>query len=214
MMSLFLDTSNSKLIVGVVDEANGILKTYYNENLDGELSTKVFSVIQKCIDDAGITPDNIEKIYSVVGPGSFTGVRIGVTIAKTFAWAKKIEVIPLSSLEVLASTKVNTKYIVPMIDARRECVYAGVYDNNLNSIVKDSYISLDNLKREIPSDNECTFVSDDDIAYFDGAIASNVDIINIINKHRNDKGINPHNLKPEYLKITEAEANLLKKSND
>ena len=214
MMSLFIDTSNFKLIVGVIDEENNVVKTYYNDDLDGDLSTKIFGVIQKCIDDANITPDNIKKIYAVVGPGSFTGVRIGVTFAKTFAWAKKVTVLPISSLEVLASTSVKTKYIVPMIDARRDCVYAGIYNTDLDSVFGDSYISLESLENNLPSDGDCTFVSGDNITFFRNIIKSDVDILKIINKHKNDDGVNPHCLNPRYLKMTEAEANLMKKNND
>ena len=59
-----------------------------------------------------------------------------------------------------------------------------------------------------------SFISDDNIEYFDSVEESNVDIIKIINKHKNDEGVNPHHLNPEYLKMTEAEANLLNKEND
>ena len=209
MMSLFIDTSNQKLVVGVIDENKETLVTYYNQILKGEMASKTLDVIKDCIETSRITPNDIEKIYVVTGPGSFTGVRIGVTIAKTFAWALKKKVISISSLEVLASTSCDTKYIVPMIDARREAVFAGIYDNDLNVIFNDSYITLEDLKTKLPE--EYTFVSDDEIENYN-IVKSDINILKVIKKHQNDIGIDPHHLNPQYLKITEAEANL--KKND
>lgn len=215
MISLFLDTSNFRLVVGVVDEDSNTIKTFYNEELLGDLSVKIFPVMQKCIEDAGIIPTNINKIYIVNGPGSFTGVRIGVTIAKTFAWAKDIKVISISSLEAIASTSFDTRYAVSMIDARRDCVYAGIYKQNLESVLEDAYISLESLKNNLPDDGDCTFITDDKINYFGDTMKNEPNILKIIEKHKNDLGINPHKLNPKYLKMTEAEANLLKsKEND
>ena len=145
MISLLLDTSNFKLVVAVVDEDKNEVLSYYNEKLNSDLSVKVFEVIKQCIDNANIIPNEIDKIYSITGPGSFTGVRIGVTICKTFAWTLNKKVIPISSLELLASTNTNYELNVAMIDARRDCVYAGVYDNKLNTVIEDRYISIEQL---------------------------------------------------------------------
>ena len=214
MISLFIDTCSNKLIVGVVDEDNNKILTFYNEKISGDLSTNIFNVITTCIESANISKYDIKKIYSVVGPGSFTGIRIGVTISKVFAWAQKIKVIPLSSLEVLATTHVATDLVIPMIDARRDCVYGAIYDDKLNCLMEDSYISLESLYNNIPKDKSYNFICDDGITYFDDIKMSDVNIIKIINKHKNDEGINPHILNPRYLKMTEAEANLLSKKND
>ena len=213
-MSLFIDTCNYRLIVAVVDEESGKVLTIHNEKIDGDLSAYIFRIIDECISSAGISPDDIKKVYSVVGPGSFTGIRIGVTISKTFAWAKKIKCIPISSLEVLASTSVSTDLVIPMIDARRACVYGAIYDRDLNPVLEDSYISLESLSNNLPKDKSYTFVSDEDINYFADVIESDVDVLKIINKHKKDEGVNPHILNPCYLKMTEAEANLLSKRND
>lgn len=214
MISLFIDTCNYRLIIGIIDENENKVLTLHNEKINGDLSSSIFGIIQTCIDSAGINKEDIKKIYSVIGPGSFTGVRIGVTIAKTFAWAKEIKAVPISSLEVLATTHVATDLVVPMIDARRDCVYGGIYDNELNKIMEDSYISLESLFNNIPKDKSYTFICDDGIKYFDDIKMSEVDIMKIVKKHKDDEGVNPHILNPSYLKMTEAEANLINKKND
>lgn len=210
MMSLFIDTSNSKLIVGIINEQESKLIAYYNEILKGDMASKALDIIKDCIDESNIKPNDIDKIYVVTGPGSFTGIRIGVTIGKTFAWALNKKIIPISELELLASTKVDTKYIVPMIDARRDAVYAAIYDNELNIVLEDTYISLEELTKKLPE--EYTMISNDEIVNYNTNKAD-IDIMKIVNKHKNDEGVNPHHLNPRYLKITEAEANLNKKND-
>ena len=207
MMSLFIDTSNFKLIVGVINEKDNKVCSYYNDVLKSDLSEKALVVIKECIDKAKIRPIDIDKIYVVNGPGSFTGVRIGVTIAKTYGWSLNKKVIPVSSLEVLSSCDTNAKYVASLIDARRGYVYASIYDNSLKVYRKDKYIDLEEFKRIIPKDS--IIVSDDDI---EGVEKPNINILKVVNKHKDDTGINPHELVPSYLKITEAEANL--KKND
>ncbi|MEG1146123.1 MAG: tRNA (adenosine(37)-N6)-threonylcarbamoyltransferase complex dimerization subunit type 1 TsaB [Bacilli bacterium] len=212
MKSIFLDTTTSNLIVAIIDEEKNEIISYYNEKLTCDLSTKVMTVIKESFENSNLKPNEIDKIYSVNGPGSFTGVRIGVTICKTYSWTLGIKVIPISSLEVLASSSTNTKYKVALIDARRDCVYAGVYDKDLNCVLEDQYLSIQELYSKINID-ECTFISNDLIKEINNLIEPKIDIIKIINKHKNDDPILAHNLNPKYLKITEAEANL-KKKND
>ena len=212
MINLFIDTSNLRLVVSIIDENNSLLY-YYNEELKGELSKKALVVINEAITKTGYKPDDINRIFVVNGPGSFTGVRIGVTIAKTFAWALKKEIVTVSSLEVLASTNFTTDYIIPMIDARRESVYAGIYDKELNLIMNDEYISLEDLFKKMDGNKTYTFVSDTDINNVD-IKKPDIDLIKIINKHKKDLSLNPHAVNPKYLKITEAEANLIKNNDN
>ena len=212
MKSLFLDTSNSNLILAIFDDLKQIY--YFNEAVGNDLSIRVFSVIDDAFKTTKLKPNDIDTIFVATGPGSFTGVRIGVSIAKTYAWALKKKIIPVSSLEVLASTHSDNSYLVPIIDARRNCVYAGIYNNKLGLVYKDIYIDLDELKNKLSS-NKYVFVSYDTNLVSENIISPDINLTKVISKHFNDNGVNPHALVPNYLKITEAEANLNKaKSND
>ena len=202
MISLLIDTSTSNLTVSIINKQEVIYK--YQETILSDMSSKLLPIIDNGLKELDLKLENIDKIFVVNGPGSFTGIRVGVTVAKTIAWALKKDIIPLSSLELIATTNTSKKYIVPMIDARRNNVFAGIYDNNLNCIKEDKLISRDELSN---LDEDYEFVSYDNIA---GVIKPNIDVLKIINKHINDKGINPHNLNPNYLKLTEAEENKLK----
>lgn len=197
MICLLIDTSTSNLIVSIIKDNE--IKYIYQEKILAEMSSKLLPIIDNGLKEINLKLNDIDKIFVVNGPGSFTGIRVGVTVAKTIAWALKKDIIPLSSLELIATTNTSKKYIVPMIDARRNNVFAGIYDNNLNCVKEDKLISIEELSN-LSDDYE--FASYDNI---NGVIKPNIDILKIINKHINDEGINPHNLNPNYLKLTEAE---------
>ena len=204
MISLLIDTSTSNLTVSIINSDEVIYN--YQETILSDMSSKLLPIIDNGLKENNLKLENIDKIFVVNGPGSFTGIRVGVTVAKTIAWALKKDIIPLSSLELMATTTSSKKYIVPMIDARRNNVFAGIYDNNLNCIKEDKLISIEEISN-LNSDYE--FVSYDNIK-LENVIKPNIDVLKIINKHINDEGINPHNLNPNYLKLTEAEKNKLK----
>lgn len=204
MISLLIDTSTSNLTVSIMNNKEVLYK--YQETILSDMSSKLLPIIDNGLKEHNLKLENIDKIFVVNGPGSFTGIRVGVTVAKTIAWALKKDIIPLSSLELIATTNTSKKYIVPMIDARRNNVFAGIYDNNLNCIKEDKLISIEEISN-LNGDYE--FISYDNIK-LESVIKPNIDVLKIINKHINDEGINPHNLNPNYLKLTEAEENKLK----
>lgn len=206
-MTLFIDTSTSYPIVSIIENNN--IKAMFNKKIDTDISVSIFSILDTMFKELNITPQDIKKIFIANGPGSFTGTRIGVTIAKVYGYSLNVDLIPVSTLEVLAGG-VNKDYIVPVIDARRGFVYAGIYDKDLNKIVDDRYISLDILKEELEG-KDYVFVSYDDIA---GSIKPKIDLIKVINKHEKDIPVNAHGLNPNYLKKTEAEEKLSDKKNN
>ena len=91
-----------------------------------------------------------------------------------------------------------------MIDARRKCVYAGIYDRDYNEVMNDIYISLDELNEKVKDLNNICFISNDNIKDID---VQNVklDVQKIYDYYKDNDGINPHSLMPNYLKKTEAE---------
>ena len=142
MISLFLNTSIDFLSVDLVKD--GVVLDSFYTKLNNDLSKITLSVIDDMLNRLSISKRDIERIVCVNGPGSFTGLRIGVTIAKVWAYSLNIDIVGVSSLYVLA-TGVEGDYIVPIIDARRGYVYAGIYDRNYNVVMEDCYISLEEL---------------------------------------------------------------------
>lgn len=211
MISLFIDTSLSYIRLGLFK--NNKLIDSINEYCDKDLS-KLFDVrVRDIFKRNNISINDVDKIFAVTGPGSFTGIRIGLTFAKVLGMSLKKDIIPISELEVLSSTDIDSKYVVPLIDARRGFVYTAMYDNNLNSYIADKYISLKNFIDNINT-KDVTFVSFNDFENLT-VVRPNIDYEKIINKFNNRETINYHLLTPNYLKDTEAEENLKKKySND
>jgi len=201
---LFLDTASSHRVLALID--NNKIVYYLDENNGTDLSIKMVKIIEdafKCVD---FTINDIDKIFIGTGPGSFTGTRIGITIAKVLAWSLKIDIIPVSTLEMFASTNNISEYSVPYIDARRDYFYTGIYDNNLNAVVTDTYISKSNLEEILKKYNDKTFISY--TSEFEYTIIPKPNILNIIKKHINDIPVNPHSIIPNYIKKTEAEEKL------
>lgn len=212
MITLFLDTSTTKFIVGIYKNFDCLFLDVDNNNND--LSSKVLTTIDNAIKKCDLLLDDIDKIIVVNGPGSFTGIRVGVTIAKTLAWTKNIDILTISSLELLATTKSSKEYVVPLIDARRDYFYAGVYLNGKN-IINDQYILrselLEKIKKITDIDN-VYFVSYDNIDNLD-IHSPELVIEKIIKKYSNKKSLNPHSVNPNYLKRVEAEEKLDDKRN-
>ena len=210
MISLFLDTCSQIIRIGILFDNE--LVDYLEFQNDNKLSEKLLPAIKKIIDKNSYKIKDLNRIYISVGPGSFTGIRIGVTVAKVMAWSLNIDIIPISSLEIMASYDSEKKYVCSFIDARRGFVFAGVYDKDLNTYMGDRYISFDDLLEKINDIKEDTlFVSND--SNFISCIEPKIDVEKIVLKHFNDKSINPHKVNPIYLKLTEAEEKLNDKSN-
>ncbi len=200
MKYLFINSATATLVVAII--IDDVVAYIYNKETGKDMSSTIMPVIEEAFQKTNLTPQDLDKIFVTTGPGSFTGIRVGLTVAKTMAWTLNIPIVPISSLEVIASTP-NTKNNIALIDARRGYVFAGVYDNNLNVIEEDKHILLDDIN------TDGTYVSYDNF----GGLKPQIDVLKVIKKHKQDIGENPHTVNPKYLKLTEAEENLNKKND-
>ena len=142
MKVLAIDTSNFTLGIALINDTQVIGE--YTTNLKKNHSVRVMPAIETLLRDCDTSPKELTKIVVAQGPGSYTGVRIGVTIAKTLAWTLKIPLSAVSSLEVLAA---NGRYfnglVSPLFDARRGQIYTGLYEienNVFNTVMEDCNI--------------------------------------------------------------------------
>ena len=195
MKYLFIDSATTNLVVAIIND--GKIAYMYDNNDGHDTSSKMMPVLAEAFDSVGLKPQDIDKIFVVNGPGSFTGIRVGLTVAKTMAYTLNIPIVSVSSLEVMASGKAGTA----LINARRGYVFAGSYDENLGVIYPDSYVLMsDELNKP--------YISYDSFDF--DTLKPNIDVLKVIRKHENDDPINPHVINPNYLKMTEAEENLKK----
>lgn len=211
MITLYLDTSSSFLYCGLVRD--GILLDEIKENLEKNLSTYVVDKMNKMFEKNNLIPKNVDKILVVNGPGSFTGVRVGLTIAKTLAWTLNIKISTLSSLLAMALSSSDADYFVPLIDARRGYVYGGIYDKDGNSVIADSYIKLNTiLENASKLEGVVKYITNDDISV--DKTEYSPDILKIVDFCSSYEELNPHGIDALYLKATEAEENLHDQGNN
>ncbi|WP_242130732.1 tRNA (adenosine(37)-N6)-threonylcarbamoyltransferase complex dimerization subunit type 1 TsaB [Aestuariivivens marinum] len=119
-----------------------ILKEDYDKNYSHAERLHVY--IEDVLKQARISQNDLSAIAVSKGPGSYTGLRIGVSAAKGLSYALDIPLISISTLEALAhQVKVNNGVIVSMLDARRKEVYAAVFDANYDQVRKTQANILD-----------------------------------------------------------------------
>lgn len=204
MKILYIDTTTSYLYTGLVVDSHLISEV--KEDFGKDLSSVALKKIQEMLTTNQLEPADIDKIIVVNGPGSFTGIRVGITIAKTFAYSLNKNITTITSLEAMAlSSKEDTKIKIPLIDARRGYIYGAIYGENLSQILKPQYLKLETLK--CAQENlleDYTYISNQE--FEDINIEKyNPDIEKIVNTCSNRENINPHAVNPIYLKMTEAE---------
>jgi len=199
VITLFIDTSTENLTIALLNDDNIVGESTISSI---EHSKFAMSEIEKIFNGNAINPKDVNKIMVINGPGSFTGIRIGVTIAKTYAWACNINVIPISTLFAYALSYDGYNYYVPYIDARRGYVYGAIYDKDYNVVLEDSYILFDDLLDKVKDLDNIAFIgksSNNDI------LDTKLNVKRIYNYFKDNDGISFHKLLPNYLKKTEAE---------
>ncbi len=126
MNILAIDTSNQLLGVAVMKDGAVIGELVTNAAKNH--SVRLMPAIVQLMNDINMRPDELDKIIVAKGPGSYTGVRIGLTTAKTMAWTLDIPVTGVSSLEALIyQGRFFRGLLCPFFDARRGLVYTGLY---------------------------------------------------------------------------------------
>lgn len=227
MKVLSIDTSNYVLGIGLLD-GETVLGEYIS-NIKKNHSVRVMPAIQTLMEECNIKPGDLSKIVVAEGPGSYTGVRIGVTIAKTMAWTLKIPLSGVSSLEVAASSagRYFDGYVSPFFDARRGQIYTGLYrfENQILQVVKNDQLvmSVDWVKTLNEMDSRILFTSNDlklheevikeelgDKAIFAAITEQNPRPAELAFLGRDKEAVDLHTFVPNYIRLAEAEANWLK----
>ncbi len=131
---LNIETATTNCSVSLSKEGKAIVvKEDYDKNYSHAERLHVY--IDEVLKSANIEPNQLDAIAISKGPGSYTGLRIGVSAAKGLCFALEKKLISISTLEALAhQVKINDGVIVAMLDARRMEVYAAVFDSKYNQI--------------------------------------------------------------------------------
>ena len=132
---LCIETTTTNCSVALAKD--GIIATLLEDN-DKAYShaEKLHVFIDKVLTKSGISKNQLDAVAVSKGPGSYTGLRIGVSAAKGLSYALDIPLIAISTLEALSFQIQNPEgYIIPMIDARRMEVFTTVFDENFKQII-------------------------------------------------------------------------------
>jgi len=226
MTVLAIDTSNYALGVALLEE-NQVLGEYIT-NLKKNHSVRIMPAIETLMSDCERVPSDLTKIVVAKGPGSYTGVRIGVTIAKTLAWTLNIPLVGVSSLEILAAGtgRYFDGMVSPLFDARRGQVYTGLYqfvDGMLTVMKQDQLVMLDDwVDRLLDIDRPIIFVGNDlpihkakieevlgPKAIFASMTEHNPRPAELALLGKDQAGDDLHSFVPNYIRLVEAEAKWL-----
>lgn len=213
MLILAISTSSDTCSVSILEDENCIQElNIINQRTHSEnllpLINEVFETTKLSLQDIGlIACDN--------GPGSFTGIRIGISTVKAIAEAKSIPVIESSALEALSYNVVDeSEYIASLIDARNNQVYCGIFDGNHNLV--DEYMADDilNVIENIQKYNSLLFVGDGFDRHkelftqekvYDNVVHSKNIGLNAYKKFKNGIRQTADEIKPMYLRKSQAE---------
>lgn len=189
MISLFLDTSLSDVSIALLKD-NKILSKIHEE-IPGMHSVYVTKYIEDILKDNNLSPKAVDEIIVVNGPGSFTGIRIGVTIAKMYAYLCNIRIVTITSLQARV---IGTKgdYILSKIDAKHGNYYTGLYDKEYN-VVFERFLNTEDLNKVIEQYHPIEIDN-----------TKEYEIEEIVKYTKKLDSLNPHGVNPIYLKLPEA----------
>lgn len=166
-MALILHLETASPVCSVALSRNGTLLGYRESTEDKSHATRLTGFIQELLEENGISADDLEAISLSMGPGSYTGLRIGASVAKGLAYGSGIPVIGIPTLLSLAkgfsvshsgkaaiAAAQGPVLLCPMLDARRMEVYTAFYDTRLNEIKPVEAIILEPLSFSALTDDQ------------------------------------------------------------
>lgn len=193
MISLCIETSHRFLVLALISDNSIIAR--YQEPCFKRQSESILPCLQALCEEVKVTPDDIGEVVITRGPGSYTGVRIAMSIAKVFCSTKNIPLYTLSTLQLYAS---NSEKAAVLLDARSKRGYFGLYSKG-ELIGREIVDSLEVIEEIISKNPDAMIIGDGDLIglnefYLDLPQA----FLNLKSKWQRVENI--HTLVPEYLK--------------
>ena len=214
MKVLAFDTSSKALSLAILEDKQVLAETTIN--IKKNHSITLMPAIDFLMASLDWTPKDLDRIVVAGGPGSYTGLRIAVATAKTLAHTLNIELVGMSSLLALVPYQQEGLF-VPLMDARRNNVYAGFYEN-AKPVMPEAHLSFERVIELIKGASQVTFVGE--VGPFVEQIQEHLPRTNFKETLPNaanlallawDKEADSlHDFVPNYLKRVEAEENWLK----
>lgn len=215
MKVLAFDTSSKALSVAILDGEN--LLADVTVNIKKNHSINLMPAIDFLMKSVDLKPTDLDRISVAQGPGSYTGLRVAVATAKTLAYTLNIELVGVSSLYALAAVADFDGLVVPVIDARRNNVYAGFYKDG-QSLKDDQRMNFVDVLEVVKDEESVMFVGE--VANFSDQIAESLPQAKVLSvlssayaigkRGQELQPVDVDSFVPSYLKRVEAEENWLK----
>ena len=232
MKILAFETSAKAASVALMENGKLLGESYQNTGLTHSQTLMVMA--EDLLKACSLTAKDVEAVAVAAGPGSFTGVRIGVAAAKGFAWGGELPCYGVSTLEAMArNLGVYQGYVVPAMDARRSQVYTAIFraeKGELTRVEEDMAISLAELREKIKNFEGPVFLVGDGAVLCYNTLTEEVPGLVLPPEHRmhqraagvalaaqamvdaGDPG-NGAELTPNYLRLSQAERERLAREN-
>lgn len=234
MLIFGIDTCCMAATAALVDEKVLLAQTVINHKKTH--SQMMMPQIEEMFRLSGIDPKTVDAFAAAVGPGSFTGVRIGVATAKAMAQAQEKPCIAVSTLEALAfPLKFFDGIVAPILDARRNQVYNALFKcecGKMTRLTPDRAVSLESLLEELNEINRNVLFVGDGTLVFEEEIKSalknrahfapkllRMNLAGAVaeigfEKYQNGEACTYSELVPQYVRLSQAEQDLLKKEQN
>ena len=205
MVRVFLDTSTNDLLLAV--EKDGVVEKYDYSKATLRVSEGCLVTIKELLEDFNVTFKDIDEIYVTTGPGSYTGERIGLTIAKTMSVLnKKLKVYTISTLQAMCLAH-QDEVTIALLDAKNNAYFYGKYLNNkeVEEEERREHVDVVNALNDVKRIN--ILKSQEDLKdRFEGKEVTVVDLVDnmVNNKEAFLLSDDPYTLKPKYLRGKDA----------
>ncbi len=215
MKTLVIDTTRKELVVALIDYENNKIKAKYDVKNNVLHNETLLPSIDELLKSQKTELKNVDCIAVNAGPGSFTGIRVGISVVKGFGCALKFKCVALNSLELLLANS-SLKNGLAMLSAGAENYYVAVVENH--KITKQMHLTLEEYAEQFKDFQVCCLSSEKD--FFEKIkvtefVNNTTEHLNyneyILEKINNNEFCDVNSVTPLYLRLSQAERELIKK---
>lgn len=149
-MALIINIETSSMTCSVALTKDGVVEFQLEDTEGMNHAVKLAPFVERCMDEVNRKGEKLDAVAVSLGPGSYTGLRIGLSLAKGLAFSLGVPLIGISTLQIMAVKAMfrnlewqGDEILVPMVDARRMEVFAGAIDFRLSNIIEEGPVILD-----------------------------------------------------------------------
>ena len=218
MFILGIETTGKVGSVAIIDSSGKTVSRVTTDSMSH--LRELVPMIKELVDELGISLNELDAIAVSVGPGSFTGIRIGLATAKTLAQTLGKKCISVNSLEIFKEKADSDNKVAVIYNARRGQVYGAIYGNDGCEILAPGPYMLDEVLEVAEEYDDIKWYGDGVIAYADRLSSMNIAEVDEINqsadmvcrcaclKLKEGELLDFDQLEPEYMRLPEAEQKL------